>query len=675
MLCQCPKLTPLQTRLLASVTTLALLALVYWSLSNPHFAYAAELPVDGSGQLRAGEDHNWHRIRDDGTLEYEDGPEELEIRHADDVVVVRQAEEGTAQIAGNNMGTAGEIAPGNTTIWEYPNSLLIANHADKGIGLPGALSGKQVVVPEHIELKRRDEDGEQHLETRQDGTAIYISANTCSQPIWNGSGTQDIPAPQLTLYVSDEPGNKNLGPGGRRQTEYPFDGGFVNATVDTASGTWHMAVSAPELTSNFTGSWSYSLAVSIDDYFYAANTTDPFLYLVDTDSNAALMVTDNLTDANSSTEVFQQWMDLSAPYTLFALNQNFTGMMGLENSFCGLETFVTNNSQIMSNHDDMEGISDHVQMGMITRGLGNKPKQQFYATGLNSSSQYRAFLAINGNSTASGDGVVGGGGKVWGPGIDFTTKTDRNCQLLFNLTFCNEVAYAAPSNPENDKYKTNYTAFQEFYDNYTTFWYAPFNYTLAQIPCHTTSDAQYSLAKNCNHCAAAYKEWLCAVSIPRCEDFSNNASYLQPRNVAQPFYNASSLPDTFLQSAYTPMPDAPTIEGSNAFDQTFEFSFATNRSRNADIDEYIQPGPYKEVLPCEDLCYSLMQSCPASMNFACPYPGRGLEASYGQRTPGGEVTCSYLGAVYYLNGAESSAPGTWRAMGMAVMAGFALTLM
>ncbi|EME48291.1 calcium channel-like protein [Dothistroma septosporum NZE10] len=666
MLCQCPKLTPLQTRLLASVTALALLGLVYWSLSNPHFAYAAELPIDGSGQLRAGEDHNWHRIHDDESSEDEHELEELETRDEYHAVVPRQTAAATSQIAENNAGTSGEIAPGNTTIWVYPNKLLIANHTEIGAGLPSQLSGKRVVAQEHLELRKRDEDGDAHLERRQDATTIYISANTCRQPIWSGSGTQDIPAPQLTLYVSNVAGNKKLGPDGVSQTEYPFDGGFVNATIDAASGTWHMAVSAPELDSNFTGSWSYDLAVSIDDYFYAANTTDPFLYLVDTDSNAALMVTDNLTQANPSSPEFQQWMNLSAPFTLFALNANFTGLMGLENSFCGLQTFVSNNSQIMSNKDDLEGVSDHVQMGMITRGLGNKPKQQFYATGLNSSSQYRAFLAMDGNSTASGNGVVGGGGKVWGTGVDFTTKSDGNCQLLFNLTFCNEVAYAAPSNPSNEAYK-NYSAFQEFYDNYTTTWYAPFNYTLAQIPCNTTSDAQYSLAKNCNHCAAAYKEWLCAVSIPRCEDFSNNATFLQPRNVAQPFYNSTSLPDDFLSSTYIAMSDAPTIQGTTAFIQTYNSSFATNRSRNANIDQYIMPGPYKEVLPCEDLCYSLMQSCPASMNFACPYPGRGLEASYGRRTGDGQVTCSYLGAVYYLNGATSFGGVLRKAVAVAVV--------
>lgn len=46
------------------------------------------------------------------------------------------------------------------------------------------------------------------------------------------------------------------------------------------------------------------------------------------------------------------------------------------------------------------------------------------------------------------------------------------------------------------------------------------------------------------------------------------------------------------------------------------------------IDQIIKPGPWKEVLPCEDLCYQLVQSCPAALAFACP-TGKGLECSYG----------------------------------------------
>jgi len=77
---------------------------------------------------------------------------------------------------------------------------------------------------------------------------------------------------------------------------------------------------------------------------------------------------------------------------------------------------------------------------------------------------------------------------------------------------------------------------------------------------------------------------------------------------------------------------------------------ATNSSRNPLIDQTIQPGPYKEVLPCEDLCYDIVQSCPAIFGFGCPISGKGMELSYGRRSnDSGIITCSYVGAAYYLS--------------------------
>ena len=661
MRCQCPKLTPLQARLIASVGALALIALVYWSLANPHFAYAAELAYDGRGELRGGGDHSDHNFYRIQQSLIEDGVESAEVPGStgneaqDEQILKRQTED--QQISGNNIGTPYELSPGSTTIFEYPSRLLTANHTEKGDGLPSDLSGKRVIKLQHSDLrKRQDSDS---------GTTIYISANVCSQPTWNGTGVASTSPGQLTLYVSSTSGNKTPGPGrgNTTQTINPFSGGFVNASVVDASGDWYMAVHAPEVPTGFTGKWNFQLAVSIDDYFHAAVLNDPFLYQVDTDIDSALLITDNLTQADADSPVYQQWMNLAAPFTLFVLNSSLPDLSGMESSYCGLQTFVKANAQIQAEQNDMAGSESHVAMGMITRGLGHKPKEQFYVTNLTRTTDYTAFLALDGNSTASGDGVVGGGGKVW-QGVPFRTKADGNCQLLFNLTFCDEVAYAVPANQSS-----SFQSLQSFYENYTTTWYTPFNYTLAQIPCNTTTDAKYSLAKGCDDCAKAYKEWLCAVSIPRCEDFSNAAPYLQVRNVGQSFNNGTQLDETFLNSNFVSMDDAPTVQGSMAFDQTFISSFATNSSRNAQIDAVIAPGPYKEVLPCEDLCYSLMQSCPASMGFACPYPGRGLEMGYGKRS--GDLTCSYLGAVYYMNDAQTSTKINmrllWIAGGMAIL--------
>lgn len=604
-----------------------MLGLIYWSLANPNFAYAAELEVDGSGQSRRGEDHNWHRIElqrlaEDGVLSGDDGGLEKRARS-------------NSTISGNNVGNTLNIMAGNTTLWQYPNELLMANATPAGQGLPSDLDGKRSVAHYHAELRKR-----QSSSTK----TVYVSINTCLQPTWNGTGTQTAAPPQLTLYVATASDHSNIGPSGNNQIVQPLQSGFANVSVQ-ASGTWYVAVSAPALPDGFVGVWNYELALSIDDYYHQADQMGSFLYLIDADMDSALLVTDNLTQADPSDTVFQEWMSLTDPFIIYAANVNHTVTMGIESSYCGWKAYA----QIQASQSDPEGKTTGVQMGMITRGLGNKPKEQFYLTGLNGSSEYTGVLAMAGNSTASGSGVVGGGGKVWAP-VPWITKNDGNCQLMFNLSFCNEVAYAVPANPN----KWNITGMREQFDNYTQFWYYNFNMSLQQTACNTTPSAQYSLTKGCDDCYAAYKEWLCAVSIPRCEDFSNTAEYLQIRNVGQNFYNNDSmLPDEFLNTHYVPMTNAPTLPGSPWQSQSYISSFATNQSRNQLIDSIIQPGPYKEVLPCEDLCYSLVQSCPAALQFNCPYPGRGLEVNYGRRSTDGTVTCSYMGAYYSFNASNS----------------------
>ena len=238
---------------------------------------------------------------------------------------------------------------------------------------------------------------------------------------------------------------------------------------------------------------------------------------------------------------------------------------------------------------------------------------------------------------------------------------------MFNLDFCSEVAYAVPSNPHTYPSLDTLAA---LYDSNAAALYQNFSYSLQQIPCNTTSTAQYSLAKTCDDCAAAYKEWLCAVTIPRCADYSSNLSYLQPRNMGQVFIeNDTMLPEFVLQQQYLPMAGAPG--NSVAQKQTYISTLSSNSSRNPSIiDDMIMPGPYKELLPCEDLCYSLVQSCPASLGFGCPFKGRGLEASYGFRSE--NLTCSYLGAIYYLNdgirlGGSSLAVGVGIMMSMMML--------
>lgn len=112
------------------------------------------------------------------------------------------------------------------------------------------------------------------------------------------------------------------------------------------------------------------------------------------------------------------------------------------------------------------------------------------------------------------------------------------------------------------------------------------------------------------------------------------------RNAFQAFPNGTTLPDDFRKGLR---------------------SSANNSSRNAWIDQTVEPGPYKELLPCEDICYDVVQSCPAAIGFTCPQPGfPSFGVSYGQRDPETSgITCNYPGeARTRISAAEVLRPGT-----------------
>ena len=190
------------------------------------------------------------------------------------------------------------------------------------------------------------------------------------------------------------------------------------------------------------------------------------------------------------------------------------------------------------------------------------------------------------------------------------------------------------------------------YDDYARSLYTNFSYSMQQIPCNASSDARYSLAVTCDNCTAAYKQWLCAVSMPRCMDFSSSLPYLQVRNVAQDFVNRTSV---------------SRLADAN-FSASARTGKATNSSRNPWIDSTIRPGPYKELLPCESLCYGLVQSCPAALQFLCPRAGKYLERSYGRASMDNDSpTCNLPGAIWGVGGTQTLRPLALPALTATVM--------
>lgn len=520
--------------------------------------------------------------------------------------LVRRVPPGVSAL-GNNQFQQSNIQIGETQWWYFPKAEVNGNVTAVSSSLPPSPS-KRPIEDAVFELERREAGL-----TKRSAT-VYLSLTTCLIPTWNATGPQSgTTIPQLEIFVSISTALQQPGPGkdDALQTRHQAEEGYLGAQVQ-ADGDVFIGVTAPNST-GYSGIYNYQIAASIDEFFHSLETSDPFLYFVDSDVNSALLVTNNLTHALPTSDKYKQLMNTTPPYTMFVYNINDSSLAYLQKSYCALQTF----SQIGNT-------KNNVKAGMTSRGPGNMPKEQFYVTGLNRSSTYYGILAKDGNGTVSGNGIAGGGGKLFKP-MNFTTKADNNCAIIYDLKFCSGVAYAVPSNPS-----LTMAQLGSIYDSYAQAQYQNFSYSLQQIQCNTSADSIYSLAVTCDDCNSAYKDWLCSVTIPRCADFSSPLPYLQVRNAAQPFLNGSRLP------ASNPWTQNP----------------ATNRSRNPIIDTEIKPGPYKEILPCRDICYDLVRKCPAMLGFGCPW-GKLLNSSYGYRDPNGDVTCSYLGAAYYLSASST----------------------
>ncbi|MCJ1329916.1 stretch-activated cation channel mid1 [Thelotrema lepadinum] len=509
----------------------------------------------------------------------------------------------------NNIPAKAQIAPNTVLSYVFPSTALRGSPATPtAIVPPQRKQEAEVDGSSQLELKRRQNDDVQY----------HLTLSVCSQPSPSG-GTASAPLPPLLLFFSYT--NSQPLSGTDRPQQIEVNDGFATFTDHTSDNVF-IQVQAIEVPPGYNGSYSFELTCSIDLPYAVVETTSSLNY-VDSDSAGAMLTSTDLTDPSSGDgSEADEWRKLGgAPFTVAVVNQNYTQMTGLMKSYCAFQ----NNTQVAGNFAGQN--KSNVDIGYTTIGDGAL-KQQFYVSGLNGSSSYSAVMGLPTNFSTAGPGQPGGGGTIW-QAINFTTQTgmisfgvsvrgsltslDGNCRVIYNLSFCDQVNYAVPYNPTNQQYQgINLT---DWYDGQAQNWWANFSKALDQVACDTTPDAQYSLAVNCKDCQNSYKEWLCAVTIPRCRDFSSQASYLLPRAVNSSFYNPSTVParvslDPFLNS-------------------TNQQVLAYAQSRNPAIDQVINPGPYKELLPCGSMCYDLVRTCPAALGFACPSDVKGFNMSYG----------------------------------------------
>ncbi|KAG9195816.1 hypothetical protein G6011_00937 [Alternaria panax] len=626
---QRPKLLPLRSRLLTYLVAIAL-----WTPSLPA-AQAADViatpdhDVLDSPVLYALPNGDVSQLGDGGYERGESDGYEPDFSYLDRSLIGRQADIPDQLV--NNVGIQKDINPEETMHFVFEKGRLrprrVLDVPAEALEAPGTDNGSDEAGAEDANI---GDNGE--LEKRQAGRSrVWLTANTCRQPMPNGNTTDAMKNhPQLVMYVSTSPRNKLPGPNATQNTltnvtGVLFDGGYASFELNATSAVY-VGIGAPKLEKDWFGSWHFELAASTDGPYHTYNQSNPFLFMIDTDSESTLFITPDLGDSNKTEDV-DRWRAQN-PFHMYAFpNDEWTPVTGLERSYCALkEQFNVNTTRNFT-------IDTNITTKFTNMFSSDEfmPKSQFHVRNLQAAKTYNGFVVVEGSQEPlyiDNVGTTRAGGRVF-QAFNWTTKADDSCQVLFDLEFCDTVAYAVPS---NTKFKYNDTALAEIYDNQARAYFDNFNKSLAQVACDTVSEAQYSLARTCDDCARDYKSWLCMVLMPRCEDWTANDPSLVPRNIKTPFANGS-LPDMMAG---------------------FNESAAFTRSRNPKIDEEIQPGPYKEMKPCEDMCFDIVKSCPAQMGFSCP-DGVQRDAMYGQRDlDPNKLTCNFPGAVVKLN-ANSSA--------------------
>ena len=306
---------------------------------------------------------------------------EPEFTGADRSIIGRAGQ--VALALGNNAPGILNISQGMSQYWRFPSATLSGPKSPQTPGLPSYFEGQNVSFT--------PDPGE---------TELYISLTTCQQPLSKDPGSNG-PPDQLKLYISTSPTNQQPDDANHDSVVLVEEGfGWLHVSVKNDV---YFGVYAPT-DEAYNGFYQYQLTASIDG-FYASSYSDTNVNLVDSDTNSALLYTNNTIDtSNSSNSTFQQWMNNPPVFSLFVQSQDNPAIVGLQKSVCGLQNLA-----------QIQGASVmKTSMTAIGDGL---PKQQFYVKSLNRNSTYQATVAIIGRS-----GIVGGGGTVWNS-VNFTTKS------------------------------------------------------------------------------------------------------------------------------------------------------------------------------------------------------------------------------------------------------------
>ncbi|KAF8981793.1 stretch-activated cation channel mid1 [Entomortierella lignicola] len=437
--------------------------------------------------------------------------------------------------------------------------------------------------------------------------AIYISISTCSAPQTTGGSL----CPALTLYYSISASQPLPGPGQSAQGVNSVTGqeGLIQATIYTDKEVF-FSLQAPQLQGTWTGNWSVQVAASSQGYAQDYQSSQG-LILDDTDSSSASFLTQNFT---------------AVPTFMVYLVETASLAQNLSRSVCAIETIqpipLTKANMTVTETNrtsNLDGSLGTLVLPPVPTFNEFGQRRQVVIQGLKNGTFYTAIFVT--------DVLNQAGAEVMYAMTPFKTKRHDNCLLITDLSFCFEVAYAVPITPLSTlNAATARSEIPALYDNFARDTIDNFNKVLSQYDCE---HPEYSLIRNCTDCTRAYRRWLCSVSIPRCTDSEDVTS---PENIG---YIDPSTIDPTANPYLIDRTKGPVVTERNT---------STSRGAISQLNQqpYFNPGDYGEVLPCINLCYDVVQSCPNFLGFACPK--KNLAGNYATMNGQG-FQCNGLGLV------------------------------
>ena len=194
-----------------------------------------------------------------------------------------------------------------------------------------------------------------------------------------------------------------------------------------------------------------------------------------------------------------------------------------------------------------------------------------------------------------------------------------SCRLVFDVPSCPNVAYAVPA-PQS----ISTSQLISYFNETVSASLANFSRTLTTFPCDKEPYGLYSVVSECSDCLEAYRDYVCAVAMPRCDDAPPGVSL---NDTLPDTYdsNGDVIASWFLPDSYQsrlvrtePFASRTPLFGPANLSSTFPFLF--NESYPTDPANLAResPFPYSEIPPCLDLCNLVQARCPPFLNFVCP---------------------------------------------------------